>query len=526
MDDVLHHVVEELAIVRDDDGGARGVDQVLLEPADVLDVQMIGRLVQQEDIRVLKDGASQGQLHLPPARERGDGGLQLLLQEAEVDQLRVDVGALDGDAGILELLLGPTDDGLFGIGRVEIMLDEDGLDLVLAGKALDLLVVDGAHEGGLARAVGAAETVALSALEPKMGLIQQDLGAVGQIEGTVAEILALLVILLGLVGVGGAGRGPLAQGVGDTASVGVPDDGGDVGHRVLAPNGGIALLLVDELSGDGGDVLERGRELLDGVRVGRGEDLRQDITDGGNITGVRDLGDLAVLNGTDADQGVQALFSLLACLRVGQVVVILLERRHQLGQEGCDDLGILDELAHVIDDDGGLALDGGVALGQTTVEQGDHDGQGGLVHVRHEGGGAEQVYRLRHVLGLGDTLDEFGDEALDVLVDDETADLLHGPVGGLLNLGLGIPHGFGDDGNQIGHAIGELGRGALHQGLDTLQSRHLLRPLLSREDRLDDGREDGLDGVGVDGLDHGHGGRTSGALDRGHLIAHGGEGWA
>ena len=34
------------------------------------------------------------------------------------------------------------------------MLDVDGLDLVLLGETLDLLVVDSAHEGGLSGTVG------------------------------------------------------------------------------------------------------------------------------------------------------------------------------------------------------------------------------------------------------------------------------------------------------------------------------------------------------------------------------------
>ena len=40
MDNMLDNVVQELAVVRDNNRCARRVDQVLLEPLDVLDVQM------------------------------------------------------------------------------------------------------------------------------------------------------------------------------------------------------------------------------------------------------------------------------------------------------------------------------------------------------------------------------------------------------------------------------------------------------------------------------------------------------
>ena len=92
-------------------------------------------------------------------------------------------------------------------------------------------------------------------------------------------------------------------------------------------------------------------------------------------------------------------------------------------------LGILDKLAHVVDDDSGLTLDGSLTLSETTVEKGNHDGQSGLVDVSDESGGTEQVNGLGDVLRLGDTLDKLRNETLNILVDNETADLLHGGVG-------------------------------------------------------------------------------------------------
>ncbi len=115
-------VVEEVAVVRDHDHGARIVAQMMLEPCDALGVEMVGRLVEQQDIR---PGQKQlAKRHAPPfaARQRLDlrvawGAAQrvhrLLDLRIEVPQiLRVDL--------VLELrhLVG----GLVGIVHGELVV--------------------------------------------------------------------------------------------------------------------------------------------------------------------------------------------------------------------------------------------------------------------------------------------------------------------------------------------------------------------------------------------------------------------
>ena len=53
-----------------------------------------------------------------------------------------------------------------------------------------------------------------------------------------------------------------------------------------------------------------------------------------------------------------------------------------------------------------------------------------------------EMNSLRDVLWLGNTFDELGNEAVDILVDNQVADLLHCAVRSLLDFSLGIPHGF------------------------------------------------------------------------------------
>ncbi|TKW55191.1 hypothetical protein CTA1_1265 [Colletotrichum tanaceti] len=519
VNDVLADVVEEGRVVGDDDGGAGGVLEVLLEPLDVLHVQVVGGLVEKQDIGGLEDGTAQGELHLPTTREGRDLALDHHLGKAELVQLGLDIGLGGLDSGVLELLHGPLNGGHLGVGRVEVVLDEDGLDLGLLGETLDLLVVDGAHEGGLAGTVGAAKTVALATLETEVGLVEQDLGTVGEGEGAVAEILTLLIIGVDLGLLGGAGRGALAEVVNDLLGVLVADDDGDVGLEGLDPDDGLNLLLVDQLAGDVGGVLEDDVQLL-GLGLGLGGDRLLELgEDDVQVGVVADLGDLAIDDVADTGKGVEGLLGLLTGLGVGQVVVVLLKTGHHLGQERSDNVGVVDELAHVVDDDGGLTLDGGLALGKTTVKEGNHEGKSGLLNLGDEGGGTEQVNSLGDVLGLGDTLDELGDEALDITVDNELADLLHGLVGALLDLLLGVPHGLGDDRDEVGDAVADLGGGGADDGLEDVESGHLLLPLLGLEEGLLDGLEEALDGVGVDGLGDGEGSLVGSILDRGDLVA-------
>src|ERR1700743_3116813 len=97
---------------------------------------------------------------------------------------------------------------------------------------------------------------------------------------------------------------------------------------------------------------------------------------------------------------VQTLFGLLAGFRISHVLIVFRERRHQLRQEGRNDLRILDKLAHVVNNDSRLSLDSSLTLGQTTLQKRNHDGQSWLVNIGDKSGGAKQVDSLGDVLGL------------------------------------------------------------------------------------------------------------------------------
>ncbi len=64
---------EERAVVGDEDQRAAVAEQEVLEPADRLDVQVVGRLVEQEDIGVGDEGPRQQDAPLHPRGERREG---------------------------------------------------------------------------------------------------------------------------------------------------------------------------------------------------------------------------------------------------------------------------------------------------------------------------------------------------------------------------------------------------------------------------------------------------------------------
>ncbi|OAR01280.1 hypothetical protein LLEC1_01199 [Akanthomyces lecanii] len=523
VDNVLADIVKEARVVGDDDGSARRVDEVLLEPLDVLHIQMVGRLVKQENIRRLEDGTAQGELHLPTTGKGRDLALDHLLSEAELVEASLDVGLASLDTSLRELLHGPVNGSHLSILRVEVVLDEDGLDFALLGETLNLLVVDGTHEGGLAGTVGAAKTVALTSLETEVSLVKQDLGTVSKGEGAVAQIFTLLLIGLGL-GLGSSSReGLLADGVNEGLGVVDASNDSDVGLEVINPDAELRLLLVDELASDGGNVLGNRAHLREVVAVLGGEDildLGQDDVEGTVLLG---LGDDAILDVADAGKGVEGLLGLLTGLGVSQVVVVLLEAGHHLGQERSDDVGVVDELAHVVDNDGRFTLDGGLTLSETTIQKGNHEGKSRLLDLGDEGSGTEQVNSLRDVLGLSDTFDKLGDEALDISVNNELAELLHGLVGALLNLLLGVPHGLRDDRNELRDAVSELGGRSLDESINEVESGHLLSPLLSVADGVHDVDEGRLDSIGVDATSNGKNSSAGGVLDSGSLVTNSGE---
>jgi hypothetical protein len=222
-----------------------------------------------------------------------------------------------------------------------------------------------------------------------MCLIQENLGTVSQVECAVAEIFSLLVISLSGILFFGQRRCALSERVNDALGIRLAGNSSDVWLDVGGPAGRITILLINELTSESSGIFDNRIELGCSSLVLAGEDVNENGLDSGDITGVGDLGDLSILDGTNTDKSIETLLSLLTSLRISQVLVVLGQTRHKLWQERGDNVGILDKLAHVVDDNGRLSLDSSLTLSETTIEERNHNSESWLVDISNEGGGTE-----------------------------------------------------------------------------------------------------------------------------------------
>jgi hypothetical protein len=86
MGDMRDHRIQEATVMRDHDQGARIAAQPVLQPEDGLEIEMVGRLVQQQQVGSGHQGLGQAQAHAPATGEFGDGTFRILRREAETGQ--------------------------------------------------------------------------------------------------------------------------------------------------------------------------------------------------------------------------------------------------------------------------------------------------------------------------------------------------------------------------------------------------------------------------------------------------------
>jgi hypothetical protein len=78
-----HHRVEEVAVVRDDEQGPRVAFEPFLEPDDGVEVEVVGRLVEQQEIRGAHQRLREIEPHAPTAGEARHRPRKLLFLESE-----------------------------------------------------------------------------------------------------------------------------------------------------------------------------------------------------------------------------------------------------------------------------------------------------------------------------------------------------------------------------------------------------------------------------------------------------------
>ena len=83
-------------------GALELVDQPFLQPDDRFDVEVVGRLVEQQDIGVDGQDPGQGDAHLPAAAEGFDRPVEIVVREAETGEHRLGPGIEVIAAAMLE----------------------------------------------------------------------------------------------------------------------------------------------------------------------------------------------------------------------------------------------------------------------------------------------------------------------------------------------------------------------------------------------------------------------------------------
>ncbi len=214
--DPLGDVVEEVPVVGDGEDGAGVVRQVLLEPEHALGVEVVGGLVEQQQVGLGQQQLAQRDAAALTTGEDGDvgvrrraaqgvhrllelgvevpgvGGVDGLLELAHLLHQRVEVGVRLGHLGgdlveavdlrldLADALLDVAEDGLLLVQRRLLQQDADGVARGQARLAVGRLVQAGhdLQDGRLAGAVGTDDADLGAGVERHRDVVEDDLVAV------------------------------------------------------------------------------------------------------------------------------------------------------------------------------------------------------------------------------------------------------------------------------------------------------------------------------------------------------------
>ena len=521
VDNVGTGSVEEVTVVRDDDRGTVGErGEVVDQPSDVDDVQMVGRLVQQQDVGLEQDGTGQSQLHLPSTGQGTDRDLLLDVVKPDVPQ-----GGLDVLGRSQQSLVGehPVDDRDISLGTIDIVLNVESSNDRRVGETLDLVVDNGVHQGGLSGTVSSTESVSVTTLQSQGGHVQQDLGTVGQGKGTVAQILTLLlvlehsVVLTLLVGLF------LQQLSDDGRRVVVGNGQGQVRDQGGLPSGLVVIVSVDESSGENTGVDERVVLVVrDGLGISLsqlGDQVGDQVVTLGDLER-RNIGTVTLVNLGNLSQGLDGTVDDTTSLGVGHDLGGLEQTGQELGNKRPDGVLVVDQLGHVVGNDGDLSLDGGGTLVETTNQQGGHQRERRGVDLGNKGGSGQQGDGLGNLLDRVDEgLDEGRDELFDILVGNQRGRLGQGRLGSLLDVRLGIPNGIGEDRDHHRHGLSGLQGGGEDELINDGQRPSLDLPFPSRLNLVQESRQEDGSRPRVHRLDKRLGSRQRSGSDRRGLVS-------
>lgn len=109
--------------------------QVVLEPSDVNDVEMVRRLIKQENVRLEQHRTRKSKLHLPTTGQAADGLLLTLLRESDGRERFDDLLLIRLDAGVRQ---DERQNRRIRLGAVDVVLDVERANLIRRREAFDL----------------------------------------------------------------------------------------------------------------------------------------------------------------------------------------------------------------------------------------------------------------------------------------------------------------------------------------------------------------------------------------------------
>ena len=128
--------IDKLTVVTDDDDRLGTVNQEIFQPLDGLDVEVIGRLVEQEHIGILKQELRQLDTHTPTATELAGRFVEVFAQETQTEQ------------GLLHIFLEVSEvDGIELLAHSRYLFDERHIFIALVVGTFGQFLVDGFYFG-------------------------------------------------------------------------------------------------------------------------------------------------------------------------------------------------------------------------------------------------------------------------------------------------------------------------------------------------------------------------------------------
>ena len=178
LDDAIGDGVEHVAVVRNQQHGAlKRVGQVLFEPGDGLDVEVVGGLVQDGEIRLAHEDLGEGHAAAFAAGEASDLAIPVFVADAE---------AIEHGVGLVFAAVGQRLRHDLAGG---LLVVEDGLLREITNRrvatGLDDAVIGGLESGddpqeaGFARAVAAEQAHFFAAADGERDVLEEGLRAVG-----------------------------------------------------------------------------------------------------------------------------------------------------------------------------------------------------------------------------------------------------------------------------------------------------------------------------------------------------------